>query len=246
MWYDAVVVAYYPESDEYKIVYRSDDGVEIARLRNRRWILAPKKRPVNGIPVLDGAIVEFEYPHDGKRYLAMIYDYTHRGERLKVVYINEHSTDKLKGGGWDFVRGSPCVDDSPQETPDGQSMILSQTENVREDSCDPLLEDTREIEYETKDVIPSTPDMVRTRSRTKAVTRKIAATISENRIKAPLTRARSKNKGIIYKLNDKTSLNGKTKVASEITKRVTRSDSGRDGLRSSLRLKRGTGRSAPH
>lgn len=122
VWYDAVVVRYYPVTDEYKMVYRADDGIEIAKLRDRRWILAPKKVSEKNRPVLDGALIDFEYPSDGKRYRAMIYDYSHRGERLKIAYIEEHTTDNLKGGGWDFVTTSPCLDDSPREETDMQSI----------------------------------------------------------------------------------------------------------------------------
>lgn len=112
VWYDAVVVCYYPRQDEYKLVYRADDGIEVAKLRDRRWILAPKKKTRHNRPVLDGAIIEFEYPSDGIRYKAMVYDYSHRGERLKIAYIDEHTTDNLKGGGWDFLTSSPCLDDT--------------------------------------------------------------------------------------------------------------------------------------
>lgn len=114
VWYDAVVVCYYPREDEYKLVYRADDGIEIAKLRDRRWILAPKKKAHNDRPVLDGATIEFEYPSDGVRYKAMVYDYSHHGERLKIAYIDEHTTDNLKGGGWDFLTSSPCLDDSEE------------------------------------------------------------------------------------------------------------------------------------
>eukprot|EP00177_Eucheuma_denticulatum_P001758 GFKZ01003162.1.p1 GENE.GFKZ01003162.1~~GFKZ01003162.1.p1 ORF type:complete len:194 (+),score=25.60 GFKZ01003162.1:271-852(+) len=108
VWYEAIVVCYYPDLDEYKLVYRSDDAIEITRLRDRRWVLAPKKHCLSGETVLDGAIIEFEYPNDGKKYRAMIYDYSHHGDRLKIAYIDEHSTDNLKGGGWTFVTSSPC------------------------------------------------------------------------------------------------------------------------------------------
>lgn len=111
VWYDAVVVCYFEKDDEYKLVYRADDGIEIACLRNRRWLVAPKKLSTPKRPVLDGAIVEFLYPKDGIRYQAMIYDYSHRGERLKIAYLDEHTTDHLKGGGWDFISPSPCSED---------------------------------------------------------------------------------------------------------------------------------------
>lgn len=112
VWYDAIIVCYYPRENEYKLVYRADDGIEVAKLRDRRWILAPKKRARQNRPVLDGAIIEFEYPSDGVRYKAMVYDYSHRGERLKIAYIDEHTTDNLKGGGWDFLTSSPCLEDA--------------------------------------------------------------------------------------------------------------------------------------
>lgn len=112
VWYDAVVVRYFESSDEYKLVYRADDGIEIAPLRNRRWLLAPKKKCRPNRPILDGAIVSFIYPSDGQRYSAMVYDYSHGGERLKIAYLDEHSTDNLKGCGWDFLSTSPCADDA--------------------------------------------------------------------------------------------------------------------------------------
>lgn len=115
-WYDAVVIRYYPESDEYKIAYRADEGVEIAPLHNRRWTVAPKKRKSRGRVILDGAIIEFMYPPDGVRYKAMIFDASANGDRIKIAYLDEHTTDTLKGGGWDFLTSSPCVLDQPVET----------------------------------------------------------------------------------------------------------------------------------
>lgn len=108
VWYVAFIVTYYPISDEYKLVYRADDGIEVAKLCDRRWMLAPKKRACPNKPVLDGAIIEFKYPPDGQRYKAMIYNYTHGGERLRIAYIDDHTTDRIKGGGWDFLTDSPC------------------------------------------------------------------------------------------------------------------------------------------
>lgn len=111
VWYNAVVVRYYPQHDEYKLVYRSDDGIEITSLANRRWVLAPKKRQTDySHPVLDGCIIQFLYPKDKKTYRAMVYDYSEGGGKLKICYINEHCTDNLKGGGWQFITDSPCVE----------------------------------------------------------------------------------------------------------------------------------------
>ena len=115
VWYDAVVVQYYYDDEEYKIVYRADDGIEVTKLCNRRWILVPKKKDCTNQPILDGATIEFLYPPDGNRYKAMIYAYSNCGERLKIAYIDEHSTDNLKGGGWEFVSPSPCLDNSDED-----------------------------------------------------------------------------------------------------------------------------------
>lgn len=262
MWYDAVVVAYYPETNEYKIVYRSDDGVELAPLHNRRWILAPKKRPFNGIPVLDGAIVEFEYPHDGERYLAMVYDYTHRGERLKVVYIDEHTTDKLKGGGWEFIKGSPCLDESPEETPVSESGVHSQAENDYAGTYDVLANDQGEEEIELEEEPVTATVSRRTRSGTTAVATAKAAAGSKSKVAAiskakdaaipgdrlvkPLKRAHSKSmQSQMRKLKTKPASKAKSKVATKIAGRVTRSSSGGAELRSSTRLRNVGKRSAP-
>lgn len=118
VWYDALVVTYYPVPDEYKLVYRADDAIEVSKLCDLRWMLAPKKKARPNNPVLEGAIIEFEYPTDGKRYKAMIYNYTHGGERLKIAYIDDHTTDALKGGGWDFLTDSPCCARSDREDED--------------------------------------------------------------------------------------------------------------------------------
>lgn len=111
LWYDAVVVRYYPRPDEYKVVYRADDGVEITSLRKRRWTIAPKKSRINNSVILDGAIIQFIYPPDGKTYKAMIYDFSNSGKRIKIAYLNEHSTDTLKGEGWQFLTSSPCIEE---------------------------------------------------------------------------------------------------------------------------------------
>lgn len=112
MWYDAIVVRYYPRKNEYKLVYRADDGIEITNLNERRWTIAPKKSLLNCPIILDGAIIEFIYPPDGRTYRAMVYDSSCNGARIKVAYINEHNTDTLKGGGWQFLTSSPCIEEN--------------------------------------------------------------------------------------------------------------------------------------
>lgn len=114
-WYDAIVVRYFPHSDEYKLAYRADEGIEIAPLRDRRWTVAPKKSKSCHHVILDGAIIEFVYPPDGQRYKAMVFDASANGDKIKIAYLEEHTTDTLKGGGWDFLTTSPCIsDDSPE------------------------------------------------------------------------------------------------------------------------------------
>lgn len=110
VWYDAIVVKYYPRRGEYKLVYRSDDSIEVAKLQNRRWSLTPRKRPVANGVILDGAIINYVYPKDNKVYEAMIYDYSPDGKTLKVAYLDEHSTDSVTGGQWDFLTVSPCLE----------------------------------------------------------------------------------------------------------------------------------------
>lgn len=130
VWNDAVVVTYDESTDKHKIVYRLWDRLVNVRLRDHRWVLAPKKRPENDRPVLDGAVIEFEYPADGQRYRAMIYDYAAYGEHLKVVYIDENTTDNLKGGGWDFIRDSPCLEDGHSENLEARSGARSRSTKV--------------------------------------------------------------------------------------------------------------------
>lgn len=108
-WYSVMVVRYYPREDEYKIVYLIDDGLETTKLTPGRWLLVPKRRQLYNNRILQGSIIEFTYPGDGLRHRAMVYDYAHTGERIKVAYLNEDHTDILKGGGWDFVTESPCI-----------------------------------------------------------------------------------------------------------------------------------------
>lgn len=115
VWYDAVVIRYLPKEEKYKLVYRMDDGIEVTRLRDRRWMLMPKKSPTRKRPVLDGALIEFEWPRDNKMYKAMVYDYSDDAERLLVAYLDDNTTDCLTGGGWDFVTTSPCLIDPPAE-----------------------------------------------------------------------------------------------------------------------------------
>lgn len=130
VWNDAVVVTYDESTDKHKIVYRLWDRLVNVRLRDHRWVLEPKKRPENDMPVLDGAVIEFEYPADGQRYRAMIYDYAAFGEHLKVVYIDENTTDNLKGGGWDFISDSPCLEDGHSEKLDARSGARSRSTRV--------------------------------------------------------------------------------------------------------------------
>lgn len=108
-WYDATVVRYYPDSDKYYFVYKSDKTIEIARLRDLRWVIAPKKRKTQSPLILNGAIIEFIYPYDGLPHRAMIFDYTDTGDFVNVAYLNEHATDTLGGEGWDFITTSPCI-----------------------------------------------------------------------------------------------------------------------------------------
>ena len=115
IWYDAVVVRYYQNVDEYKVVYISDDAIEITSLSTEKFIVKPKQRRGPTNPVLVGSIIEFTYPSDKKRYKAMVYSHSYTGDRIKIAYINEHNTDNLRGGGWDFLKASPCVDDSVSE-----------------------------------------------------------------------------------------------------------------------------------
>lgn len=115
IWYDAVVVRFYQDVDEYKVVYISDDAIEITSLSSEKFIVKPKQRRGPTNLVLVGAIIEFTYPLDKKRYKAMVYGHSYNGDRLKIAYINEHNTDNLRGGGWDFLKESPCVDDSVSE-----------------------------------------------------------------------------------------------------------------------------------
>lgn len=118
LWYDAIIVQYYEDEDEHKIVYRFDDGIEITRLTNRRWTLLAKKSSADyQKPILDGAIVRFLYPKDGKVYKGMIYDYNSTGTIIKIAYLTEHSTDVLKGPEWDFLRRSPCSLDEDNPGP---------------------------------------------------------------------------------------------------------------------------------
>lgn len=114
-WYSVIVVAYYPADDEYKIVYRVDDGLETTKLELGRWILLPQKRRIYNNNILEGAIIEFTYPGDGLRHRAMIYDYAQNGLRIKIAYLDEDHTDILKGGGWEYIKHSPCVDHSLKE-----------------------------------------------------------------------------------------------------------------------------------
>lgn len=109
-WHDAIVVRYYEAEDEHKLVYREDDGIEICKLSDRRWVLAPKKRSSRTRPVFDGCIIEFTYPGDGQRYKAMIYDYSRNGKLLKIAYLDDHTTDNIRGGEWKFLTRSPCED----------------------------------------------------------------------------------------------------------------------------------------
>lgn len=107
--YDAVVVRYYKKDDEYKLVYIADDGVEVANIDDRDWYLLSKRYSTPEDPVLIGAIVKFIYPDDKKMYKAMIYQAEPLGERLRVCYLDEHSTDAIGGRGWSFVTSSPCA-----------------------------------------------------------------------------------------------------------------------------------------
>lgn len=111
-WYSVVVVRYYPEEDEYKIVYPIDDGLETKKLEPGCWILVPRRRQIYNNLVLEGATIEFTYPADGKRHRAMVYDYANSGDRIKIAYLDEDHTDILKGNGWDFIKPSPCIDTS--------------------------------------------------------------------------------------------------------------------------------------
>lgn len=113
-WYHVIVVRYYPLTNEYKIVYKVDDGLEVLQLLPGRWMLLPKHRPLYGNLILQGAIIEFTYPTDGRRHRGMIYDYAHHGERIKIAYLEEDHTDVLKGNGWDFISTSPCIMDKTQ------------------------------------------------------------------------------------------------------------------------------------
>lgn len=110
-WYSVIVIRYYPREDEYKIVYQIDDGLETRKLVPGRWLLVPKRRQLYDNRILQGCIIEFTYPSDGQRHRAMVYDYAHTGERIKIAYLNEDHTDILKGGGWDFITESPCIYD---------------------------------------------------------------------------------------------------------------------------------------
>lgn len=112
VWYDAVVIRYLPEVEKYKLVYRMDDGIEVTGLRDRRWMLCAKK---TGGMVLDGAVIEFEWPKDRRRYQAMVYDYSADGRKLLVAYVEDDSTDCLTGGGWEFVKESPCRADGGEK-----------------------------------------------------------------------------------------------------------------------------------
>lgn len=107
-WYEAVVVKYLPASHQYIIVYRTDDTLETVSLEKCRWMLLPKKTRDNGLPILDGAIVDFKHPVDHNNYQALVYDHSSTGIKLKVAYLGEQSTDVIRGSGWKFVRLSPC------------------------------------------------------------------------------------------------------------------------------------------
>lgn len=110
-WYVATVVKYFAQPDEYKLVYSTDDGLEIAKLNegDREWALKMKVTSHADAPVLVGSIIEFEYPGDGKRYQAMIYKHTPDGSKIKVAYLEDYSTDVLEGGAWEFITQSPCI-----------------------------------------------------------------------------------------------------------------------------------------
>lgn len=130
-WYEAVVVAYYPAKNEYKLVYRQDDGIEVISLDKRRWVLLPKKHAnLQPGPILDGAIIEFEYPRDQKRYKAMIYAYSEDASRLEIAYLEEHSTDSLKGEGWELITPSPCLAQGPFSSVDVDKLYEHTMETV--------------------------------------------------------------------------------------------------------------------
>lgn len=107
--YDAVVVRYFPQDNEYKLVYIADEGVEVANIDNRDWVLKKKRISTRENPVLTGAIIEFVYPLDKKRYQAMVYGHSDDCEQLKVCYLDDHTTDCIGGRGWDFITDSPCA-----------------------------------------------------------------------------------------------------------------------------------------
>lgn len=117
--YDAVVVRYFPRENEYKLVYTADEGVEVANIDDREWVLKKKRISTNENPVLTGAIIEFVYPLDKKRYQAMVYGHSDDCEQLKVCYLDDHTTDCIGGRGWDFITDSPCAlgVDGSQPTP---------------------------------------------------------------------------------------------------------------------------------
>lgn len=107
--YDAVVVRYFPRENEYKLVYIADEGVEVANIDDRDWVLNKKRISTKENPVLTGAIIEFVYPLDKKRYQAMVYGHSDDCEQLKVCYLDDHTTDCIGGRGWDFITDSPCA-----------------------------------------------------------------------------------------------------------------------------------------
>lgn len=117
-WFDAIVVRYYENTEEYKLVYRADQSIEIVLLRDQRWVVAPMKLKSLYPVVLEGAIVKFKYPHDGLYYEAMIFEYSENGMTIRVAYLDEHTTDSLEGGGWEFITASPCILDDTTERDD--------------------------------------------------------------------------------------------------------------------------------
>lgn len=105
--YVAVVVRYYSRDSTYKLVYPSDDSVEVVCIDELSWSLVPKKLSEDEVMV--GAIILFTYPVDNKKYMAMVYDHSDDGEKVKICYLDDLLTDHIGGRGWEFISDSPCA-----------------------------------------------------------------------------------------------------------------------------------------
>lgn len=87
----------------------------------------PKKSKAHYHVILDGAIIEFVYPPDGEKYKAMVFDASANGDKIKIAYLDDHTTDTLEGRGWNFLTTSPCI---LEDTPEMTSLYLQSAVNA--------------------------------------------------------------------------------------------------------------------